>query len=244
MVLEMRTHYAYCANSIPINPLTSLDSSSSKYKRTIVMALCNYISHQPKAPPRDLNTLLSAAEYLETAAGGGGEGGGVNERRESGASGTTLGEGRGGEAESILLQTSASNDVIGRGVCITNFSASEDDYGTQMSVSRAGSVHERADSATGLHLESHLERARHLERAGSRFSAHHPSHLMVLDSITDQPEGGTCSGPSSPFLKKTIPSELFPNHQHALTSSQSGNLGDLADLELNSFDNIIDDGER
>lgn len=61
MIMDMRTHYAYCANPISINPHITPGSSLSKYKREIVMTLCNYISHQTKPPPRDLNTLHSAA---------------------------------------------------------------------------------------------------------------------------------------------------------------------------------------
>jgi hypothetical protein len=61
MILEMRTHFAYCANVIPINPYMSPSTTLSKYKRDLVVALCKYISHQPKPPMRDLNTLLSAA---------------------------------------------------------------------------------------------------------------------------------------------------------------------------------------
>lgn len=61
MIMDMRTQYAYCSNPISISPHMTPGSSLSKYKREIVMTLCNYISHQTKPPPRDLNTLLTAA---------------------------------------------------------------------------------------------------------------------------------------------------------------------------------------
>lgn len=60
----MRTHFAYCANVIPINPYMSPATTLSKYKRDLVVSLCQYISHQPKTTTRNLNTLVSAANHF------------------------------------------------------------------------------------------------------------------------------------------------------------------------------------
>ena len=74
MMLDMRTHFAYCTNVIPINPYMSPATTLSKYKRELVVSLCQYISHQPKTTTRNLNTLVSAANHLifdsQLAAGG------------------------------------------------------------------------------------------------------------------------------------------------------------------------------
>jgi hypothetical protein len=108
MMMEMRTHFAFCANPIPINPLSHSDS---KYQRAIVMALCNYISHQPKVPPRDLRTLLFS-ESSDT--GGGGDGG-------NGGHGGS----RGVESENAEFMTNQSNEIL-KGVCLTNLSSNND----------------------------------------------------------------------------------------------------------------------